>query len=56
LGKIACGDFAGHHCVDRGQKTRLLPATHTAALAGDSSDISFVASRERRDFRGLRFS
>jgi len=27
LGKIACGDFAGHHFVDRRQKAWFLPAT-----------------------------
>src|SRR5262249_53961048 len=28
LAKIAYGDFGGHHFVGRGQKARLLPATH----------------------------
>jgi hypothetical protein len=38
LAKIACGNFGGHHFVDRRQKAWFLPATHH----------SFITPHKRR--------
>jgi hypothetical protein len=51
LAKIAGSDFGGHYPDCRRQKAWFLPAAHREAI---SSDISFVAAGERRDFRRLR--
>jgi hypothetical protein len=44
LGKIACGDFAGHDFVGRRQKARFLPAVHRRSSAAISADITPVAA------------
>jgi hypothetical protein len=42
LAEIACGDFSGHHFVDRGQKAWFLPAASAETLTGDFSGHHFV--------------
>jgi leucyl-tRNA synthetase len=53
LGKIACGDFAGHYSVDRRRKAWLSPAAPVGSLMQENYDPAAVEAAAQQHWRAM---